>query len=587
MATRTQLGGVGPAGETGPVGATGPQGDAGPQGEQGPEGEVGPQGPTGATGATGPQGDPASNLVTSVAGRQGVVVLAKADVGLSNVDNTADSAKPVSTAQQTALNLKVAKSGDTMTGDLVGTVFTAGNGTAVATSVIDTGIKAVGTNAAQNLYFRSKGATAAVVVNGIAGDGTGGIQVWSGGTTPALLAYIDGTGKLIFANDTNLYRSAADTLKTDDALIALTVQTSNGFFSERALSSNNAYYAKVLGDANYRYTQSAAGVLLWGDGTAAQDTNLYRSAADVLKTDDALVVVGNLTAAKLLFAALGQIYVSGSTAYFRNAADSAYIGIDANNVTARGLFTAFNTLNSNLPLTTTNGWVISVTGESQNRLMIDATGKMLWGSGSLTGDTNLYRSAADVLKTDDAFYASGVRSERTGAPGQYIHLSGGDVSGYYITTEGTSASKTLFINNNGVGGVTPGEIHFQQGGVKRIGINGDGFVFGSGSDTNLYRIAGDALATDDDFVLNTAGKGIKIKEGSNAKLGVATLVGGTVTVANTSVTANSRIMLTSQVDGGTPGFLRVSARTAATSFTITSGSASDTSTVAYHIIEPA
>lgn len=35
------------------------------------------------------------------------VTLAKADVGLGSVDNTADSAKPVSTAQQTALNGKV------------------------------------------------------------------------------------------------------------------------------------------------------------------------------------------------------------------------------------------------------------------------------------------------------------------------------------------------------------------------------------------------------------------------------------------------------------------------------------------------
>lgn len=44
--------------------------------------------------------------VTSVAGRQGDVVLAKADVGLGSVDNTSDTAKPVSTAQQTALNGK-------------------------------------------------------------------------------------------------------------------------------------------------------------------------------------------------------------------------------------------------------------------------------------------------------------------------------------------------------------------------------------------------------------------------------------------------------------------------------------------------
>ncbi len=32
--------------------------------------------------------------------------------------------------------------------------------------------------------------------------------------------------------------------------------------------------------------------MLWGDGAAAADTNLYRSAADVLKTDDALSIGG-------------------------------------------------------------------------------------------------------------------------------------------------------------------------------------------------------------------------------------------------------------------------------------------------------
>lgn len=48
--------------------------------------------------------------VASVAGRTGAVVLTKTDVGLANVDNTADTAKPVSTAQAAAdaLNLKIA-----------------------------------------------------------------------------------------------------------------------------------------------------------------------------------------------------------------------------------------------------------------------------------------------------------------------------------------------------------------------------------------------------------------------------------------------------------------------------------------------
>jgi hypothetical protein len=70
-------------------------------------------------------------------------------------------------------------------------------------------------------------------------------------------------------------------------------------------------------------------------------------------------------------------------------------------------------------------------------------------------------------------------------------------------------------------------------------------------------------------------------------MGRATLAAGTVTVNTTAVTANSEIFLTCQTPGGTPGFLRVSARTAGTSFTITSSSSTDTSVVAWMIVEPA
>lgn len=83
------------------------------------------------------------------------------------------------------------------------------------------------------------------------------------------------------------------------------------------------------------------------------------------------------------------------------------------------------------------------------------------------------------------------------------------------------------------------------------------------------------------------GAGLKVKEGTNATMGLATLAAGTVVVNTTKVTATSRIHLTGQADGGTPGWQRVSARTAGTSFTITSSSATDTSTVAWIIIEPA
>lgn len=49
------------------------------------------------------------NTITSVSGRTGDIVLSKTDVGLDNIDNTSDLDKPISTATQSALDLKVDK----------------------------------------------------------------------------------------------------------------------------------------------------------------------------------------------------------------------------------------------------------------------------------------------------------------------------------------------------------------------------------------------------------------------------------------------------------------------------------------------
>lgn len=104
-----------------------------------------------------------------------------------------------------------------------------------------------------------------------------------------------------------------------------------------------------------------------------------------------------------------------------------------------------------------------------------------------------------------------------------------------------------------------------------------------GTSTNFNSTA---LQVNGSISVISIGAGFRVAEGASARQGVVTLVGGTATIANTTITANSRIFLTSQADGGTPGFLRVSTRAAGTSFTITSSSGTDTSTVAYEIFEP-
>jgi hypothetical protein len=73
---------------------------------------------------------------------------------------------------------------------------------------------------------------------------------------------------------------------------------------------------------------------------------------------------------------------------------------------------------------------------------------------------------------------------------------------------------------------------------------------------------------------------------SKLRHGTAVLSGGTITVADTNVTASSRIFLTHQTYTGTPGTLAVTARSAGVSFTATSSSGTDANTIGWMMIEP-
>ena len=71
---------------------------------------------------------PLSAPVRSVSGRTGAVVLVKADVGLTNVNDTSDAAKPISTATQTALDAKLNAANGTASGiTLTGNINITGN----------------------------------------------------------------------------------------------------------------------------------------------------------------------------------------------------------------------------------------------------------------------------------------------------------------------------------------------------------------------------------------------------------------------------------------------------------------------------
>ena len=126
------------------------------------------------------------------------------------------------------------------------------------------------------------------------------------------------------------------------------------------------------------------------------------------------------------------------------------------------------------------------------------------------------------------------------------------------------------------------------------GVGTDGTAANTASTLVARGAAGEfscGVVTSTGLVLGTAGNGIKVKEGANATMGLATLVAGAVTVATTVVTASSRIFLTVNGVGvlanlGSP-YEDTASRAAGTSFTIKSTNALDTSNIAWLLVEPA
>jgi len=144
-------------------------------------------------------------IVTSVAGRTGAIVLAKADVGLGNVDNTPDATKPVSSHQQNALNGKVSTTttinGKALTGNITLTAEDIGLSSFTLTPGTTTTLGGVKrTTVPADNYVTGIDATGALTYGVPAGTGGGGgggvtslstsltglIGSFSSGATPVL-----------------------------------------------------------------------------------------------------------------------------------------------------------------------------------------------------------------------------------------------------------------------------------------------------------------------------------------------------------------------------------------------------------------
>lgn len=240
--------------------------------------------------------------------------------------------------------------------------------------------------------------------------------------------------------------------------------------------------------------------------------------------------------------------------------------------------TGATTLNSTLGVTgaATLNSTLGVTGATTLSSTLTATGETRVGTGA--ADTKLF--VGDTTARN-AFVMYG----RGSGSSPRIVSEGFDTNiGLQMSSKGTSAIDFWTRNFGSQSRHFSISDTFQA--VNYLNVTGNATTLAPimsalGSDTNIdIRVTPKGTG-----MLSTTG--IKIDEGTNKRMGLAVLVAGTVTVSTTAVTANSRIFLTSNVSGGTPGWCRVSARTAGTSFTILSSSGTDTSSIAWHIMEPA
>lgn len=208
---------------------------------------------------------------------------------------------------------------------------------------------------------------------------------------------------------------------------------------------------------------------------------------------------------------------------------------------------------------------------------IALTGDVTYTSGSLDGSGNV--TGASTLANIPAI--SGVNLTNLNA----TNLGSGTVPTARLGS-GTANSTTVLYGDQSYKSIssslTIGSTTIASGsGSNKVLYDNSGTLAESGSPTlDSLTISGGGL------IVSVAGNSLTIKGGSNAKIGSGTLVGGTATISNTSVTTNSKIFLQDTSTSITNvGVLTVSSKTAGTGFVVTSTLALDTSTFDYWIVE--
>lgn len=172
----------------------------------------------------------------------------------------------------------------------------------------------------------------------------------------------------------------------------------------------------------------------------------------------------------------------------------------------------------NLSSAGSDGLTVFLDQESFARLKVEAGGRITWGDGSGAGDTNLYRDAASVLKTDDTFkaaglYVAGTQIDTTGATiGDALVFNG---TKFVSASVAAGGGATLTVSD------TPPTVDITEGDLWFESDTGKTFVYydsfwvevGSGGTTGSGSLAGLS-----DVALSTLGNGNFLRYNGSASV---------------------------------------------------------------------
>lgn len=235
----------------------------------------------------------------------------------------------------------------------------------------------------------------------------------------------------------------------------------------------------------------------------------------------------------------------------------------------------------------------SITGAASTSLTLNGGsngGALVIGQGT-NGNTTLTLPGTgefDVTGNSTAYKTLAVtNSANANAGGFYLTCAGSTGFG---TAMGVATANIVMLEVDSsaggyIGNRRNGLLSFATNDLVRFTLAADGSAtfLGTLAVTGISTFTGDVSAVGN-IATTTAGKTLSIKSGSNAKSGTFTLVAGVAAVTNTSITANSVIVVTLKTVNGTRAGLPDIVPTATTGFVATAVS-TDLSVYNWAIVE--